>query len=184
MSHEVKYWERTGLPLGTERYRRYLDLFGLDRASCRGLAVCDYGCGPFGGVLSILTDVRQGYPVDILADFYNTWRLSPWPILDVPDGRAEVPDASCDAAFCLNMLDHMPNAEIVVRDIERILRPHGRLFAFVHVGRDRVKAHHPVTQRSVMALFSAWRVGTLSVGADAPNQEPSLTALWFTAERA
>ena len=59
--HELRYWRERGLDKGTYIYENYLKLFGLERGSLSGKTVCDYGSGPFGGVLSALDGI-EGYP--------------------------------------------------------------------------------------------------------------------------
>ena len=182
-SREVRYWQERGLALGLDRYRRYLALFGLPLNACAGLTVCDYGCGPFGGVLSVLTDVRQAYPVDVLAATYNGWGRCSMQIRGVgAQGRAEVPDGSCAVAFCLNALDHVPDPSVMLADLSRILTPGGRLYLFVHL-RTGAKGHYPMTYRQTMSLLAGWTIPWVGTGADRPNEEPDLDALWLKAVR-
>ena len=195
MSRELKYWEHTGLALGTERYQRYLDLFGLREDSLAGRTVCDYGCGPFGGVLSVLRGVWRAYPVDILAADYNAWGRCPTPILGVSAGRCpSIPDRSCDAVFCLNVFDHIRNRRRGVQELARITKPRGRLYLFVHL-RPETKGHYRVPSREMAKRFARtdgrffwnpwapqWTRIAWDTGADVPNQEPHLNALWCVME--
>src|SRR5574337_846808 len=152
MSREIRYWQETGFALGIERYRRYLRLFGLDEDSFVGQVVCDYGCGPFGGVLSVLRGVRAGYPVDVLAETYNAWGA-----LNTRIGRSvEVPTRSCDAVFCLNVLDHTPDPRAMQAELARISKPGASLYLFAHL-RQVTKGHYRMTSRKLDSLFGLAR---------------------------
>lgn len=183
MSQEIRSWQERGLSLGTDRYRRYLALFGSTTSSCVGQAVCDYGCGPFGGVLSVLRDVGVAFPVDILAEEYNLWGYSAFPIHTIDaEGRADVPSASCDVAFCLQCLDHTAEPSVIVADLFRILKPGGVLRLFVHL-RERTKGHYPLTVSQTLRLLAPWEVCSVDTGRDIPNNEPELEAVWVTVLR-
>jgi len=183
VSREIRYWQEVGLARGIEFYRRYLDLFGLPTDFCAGRAVCDYGCGPFGGVLSVLKGVALAYPVDVLAATYNGWHRCPMPIYGVNgSGRADVPDGSCDVAFCLNALDHVRDPSILVADLHRILKPGGLFYLFVHL-RTGAKGHFPMTFPQTMSLLAGWEIPWATTGRDVPNEEPDLDALWLKAVR-
>ncbi len=178
MSREIRYWRERGIRDGPERYPRYLALFGLGPDSLSGSSVADFGCGPFGGVLSTLARLAAAYPLDALSATYNGWGLSAIPILPVdPETcRTDLPDGICDAVFCLNALDHLREAHRMVEEIQRVLRADGRLYLFVHL-RDASKGHRGISERYVDGLIQ-WHWEYREIGPDTPNQEPGLTALW------
>ena len=187
MSRETRYWQKTGLALGTTRYNRYLHLFGLDEDSLAGLTVCDFGCGPFGGVLSVLRGVKDGYPVDVLAATYNGWGEARFPIRPVNPATCEthLPGGVCDAVFCLNALDHADNATDMRAELFRIAKRGGTLYLFCHV-RPATKGHRTMTVRRLQDLFQAdygWEWVSRHQGLDEPNEEPKLTAVWGVLRR-
>lgn len=184
MSREIRYWQQTGLALGTERYRRYLRLFGLTELGFQGQTVCDFGCGPFGGVLSVLENLKIGYPVDILADEYNRWGYARQAILPVASVTAPIPKAACGAVFCLNALDHVRDWRGCLDELSRITKPGGTLFLLVHL-RQPTKGHYRISQTWVVRHLTDtdWRILTMDAGPDVPNNEPKLHAIWLSAER-
>jgi SAM-dependent methyltransferase len=179
--HELAYWRRRGLAKGTYIYDNYLRLWGLDPGSFAGRVVADYGSGPFGGVLSVLEGV-EGHPIDVLADEYNRLGVSPFPIEPAVDYRTPLPDASCDAVFCTNALDHDPRPARVTAEIARILKPRGVLYLHVHRRRrDQLnKAHRFVVTEDVVRswLVEGFEELFLSIDADWPNDEPDLTMIY------
>lgn len=177
--HELGYWQRAGLAKGTSVYERYLELFGLRRDSLRGQSVADFGCGPFGGVLVALRGIEP-YPLDVLAEEYNrALGRSPWPILPVRDLHTPLTDGACDAVFCTNALDHVPEPDRAARELARIVKPGGRLYLHLHLRRaDQLnKAHrYVVSEGDVRRWFAEWfDFEDAGVEPDWPNEEPDLT---------
>jgi SAM-dependent methyltransferase len=185
-SHELRYWRQTGLAKGTAIYEKYLRLFGLNKEDLAGLAVADYGCGPFAGVLSVLEGI-EAYPLDVLADEYNALGRSPWPIYPVRGHRTPLADACCDACFCTNALDHVPDPDRAVAELARILKPEGRLYLHLHLRRaDQLnKAHRYVVREEDVRrwLHAAFELERLGIEQDWPNDEPDLTMLHAIAVR-
>ena len=141
---EIRYWQETGLEKGTQIYLRYLQLFGLRPSDLEGKSVADFGCGPFGGILSALPACHAAYPIDILADEYNAWGNSRHRIYRFDGGKTDVRVATCDAVFCTNAIDHTSEPELIVREVFRILRPRGKLFLHLHLrNKDQVNKIHP-----------------------------------------
>lgn len=192
---EVKYWLDKGLIMGTDRYVRYLNLFHLDVNEFAGGSVCDYGCGPFGGMLSVLQNLRHVFAIDPLAKTYNGWCRSDVPIRK-PE-RMAVPDAECDAVFCLNVMDHLPGAAFLRNAITRMTKPGGHLYFFAHLN-ERTDDHYPVTVGQIRRLWGRppttpahakptwpeqlaaryWRWEWSRIGMDLVNDDPELRALW------
>jgi SAM-dependent methyltransferase len=89
-------------------------------------SILDVGCG-ISTVLHFLPGRRCG--VDPLADRYKT--IYDYPAgLDIRRAYAETlpfPDGSFDAVFCSNCIDHTTDPAKAVGEIERVLRPGGRL---------------------------------------------------------
>lgn len=200
---EEQYWKLTGLQAGTDRYMRYLALFGIEADSLADMWVCDWGCGPFGGMHSVLQGVRKGFAVDNLWRVYTKWKRSPVPIMGCDfRGRADIPDGSCDAAFLTNVLDHVRGPRQTLSELARILRPRGLLYFFVHLRVDRSKGHYPMNARAVSkflgpppchrfilpvypyALSAYWQWRWAKEGYDRVNDEVTRRrALWGVLER-
>lgn len=180
--HELNYWRRRGLEKGTFIYANYLELFGFTPEELAGKVVCDYGSGPFGGLLSVLPGVEEAYPADVLADDYNALGVAAAPIRRVTDNHADVPDASCDVCFCTNALDHDPRPREVVEDIARLLRDDGIFCLHVHHRRaDQLnKAHRYVVTEEVVRswLTDDFEELWLRTDADWPNEEPDLVMMY------
>ena len=131
---EVRYWSEAGFEQGVARYERYLDLFSLAPDSLRGQWVLDLGCGPFGGMFSVLEGVSRACAVDIRAQKYNAWGLSPVPII-APDlrGKCDVTPGSIDAAFCLNIFGQTQAPMAVATELARAVRQGGLLYFFARI---------------------------------------------------
>lgn len=97
-----------------------------------GSVVLDVGCGG-GKMLRTITDHRRGVtllgcdvkePTDINGDFTFT-------ALDRSTGLLPYDDSSIDIALLVDVLEHVDHPETTLREIARILRPNGRMLAFV-----------------------------------------------------
>jgi len=141
---ELRYWSRAGFSKGTDFYNDYLKLFEVSAENFAGKTVADFGSGPFGGILSILPDIGQGYPIDILADEYNKFGRSRFPVVAFDGGPTSVAPEVCDAVFCTNAIDHTPKPNLIAQEIFRILKPGGTVFAHLHLrAPEEVNGPHP-----------------------------------------
>lgn len=99
-----------------------------------GAVVLDVGCG--GGkmlrtihahrrdVTLLGCDVKE--PTDVNGDFMFT-------ALDGASGLLPYEDSSVDVALLVDVLEHVDHPETTLREIARILRPNGRMLAFVPI---------------------------------------------------
>jgi SAM-dependent methyltransferase len=107
--------------------------FVVDRVA-DGSVVLDVGCGG-GKMLRTITEHRHGLtllgcdvkePTDINGEFSFT-------ALDGSTGLLPYEDASVDIALLVDVLEHVSHPETVLSEIARILRPDGRMVAFVPI---------------------------------------------------
>ncbi|HYF26023.1 MAG TPA: class I SAM-dependent methyltransferase, partial [Baekduia sp.] len=57
-------------------------------------------------------------------------------VVEAPADRLPLPDASADTVVATLVLCTVPDADAVLREVARVLRPGGRLLAFEHVRSD------------------------------------------------
>ncbi len=163
---ELKYWQKSGLDKGTHIYSKYLQLFGLTSEHLARLVIADFGCGPFGGIFSVLPQLSAAYPIDVLADEYNAWGNCAYPIVPFDGAPTSVPEGSCDYAFCLNAIDHTPYPELIVAELWRILKPGGLVYLHVHLRtQEQVNKLHPIPweEKDVRARFEMFEGIDLSL---------------------
>jgi len=109
--------ERSLLPI-LQRYARTLPEDG---------AVLEIGCGPI-CIARLLPQQHKTY-LDPLADDFR--RMFPGELpeegefLTSPAENIPKPDASYDLILCLNMISHALNPELVMNEVERLLKPGG-----------------------------------------------------------
>jgi SAM-dependent methyltransferase len=142
---EIKYWRKAGIDKGCGVYGAYLKKFSVDPASLRDKVVADFGCGPLGGMLSVL-DVQQGYPIDILADEYNEWGKSKFKIYKFDGKCTNLQPGIVDVFFCCNAIDHTWYPKHIIREIQRVLKKGGLLFLHVHLReKEALNVPHPIS---------------------------------------
>jgi SAM-dependent methyltransferase len=90
-----------------------------------GKVVLDVGCGP--GYYTRVFRARGAQVVPVDADLAEMEAAggAPEGALVADAGALPLDDASVDAVFCSNMLEHTPRPYDVVRETERVLRPGG-----------------------------------------------------------
>jgi SAM-dependent methyltransferase len=101
--------------------------------------VLDVGCGPISATLA-LVHCASVQVVDPLADFYREIQPFGWEFFSSVSalGAERLPagDETVDFVHCWNTLDHTQDADQVLREISRVLRPDGSLLLGCDV-RDR-----------------------------------------------
>ena len=104
------------------------------RRVAEGSTVVDVGCGG-GKMLRTINEHRRGVtllgcdvkePTDIDGDFTFT-------ALDRATGLLPYEDSSVDIALLVDVLEHVDSPERTLNEIARILRPEGRMLAFVPI---------------------------------------------------
>jgi SAM-dependent methyltransferase len=93
--------------------------------SLAGKTIVDLGCGP-GFYTRALRD-RGAHVIPVDSDPTELTYAGEPPAGAVIADAGDLPleNASVDGAFCSNLLEHTPDAEPILREIERILRPGG-----------------------------------------------------------
>ena len=127
MSHQKHYQEN-------DAYARFLESWDerfyaryADTLAAGGGKVLDVGCG-VGQVLKRLQAAGcQAHGVDVSRP--NIERaLQVSPLCQLYDGRElPYPDATFDGAGALNVLEHVENPELFIRELARVVRPGGRV---------------------------------------------------------
>lgn len=140
LDQELRYWVESGLEQGVARYERYLDLFALAPSGLSGQWVLDLGCGPFGGMFSVLEDVGRPFAVDVRAKTYNKWGLSNVPIT-TPDvrGKTGVVPGAIDSAFCLDVFGKTQAPRAIATELARVVRWGGLVYLFARITRGTKK---------------------------------------------
>lgn len=142
--YEVKYWVKNGIKKGKDFYSLYLEKFNVSEEDFYTKKVADFGCGPFGGLLSVL-DVAGCYPIDILAEKYNEWGKCRRKIYLFDGKRVMLEDSIVDVVFCCNAIDHTKHPENIIKEIGRILKSDGILYLHVHLRtQDELNPGHPM----------------------------------------
>ena len=121
-------------------------------------SILDVGCG-ISTVLHFLPGKRFG--VDPLGDRYKAIYRYP-PDLDIRRAYAEslpFPDRTFDVVFCSNCIDHVTDPAKAIDEIDRVLRPGGRLVLTCEVFDEdpgvRNAGHpHGLTAEKLFALVS------------------------------
>lgn len=177
---EMRYWRKAGISKGSTFYKNYLDCFAITGQDLAGKVICDFGSGPLGGMIQFASKGVPHYAVDVLAEQYNSWGHSPERILPFNGGPTEIPAGSCDIVFCLNVIDHTTKPELIVKELERILKPGGTLYLFVHARKEHeINDCHPLAwdEALLRGLFRQFQVKALTHMTDTPNERPDLAVM-------
>jgi len=127
----LQAWQNKSLSLERERVERSL-LSLLQRYAKQypaDSAVLEIGCGPI-CISRLLPQKHQTY-LDPMADDFR--RMFPGKLpeegeyLTAAAENIPKPEASYDLIVCLNMIPHTLNPELVINEIERLLKPGGKL---------------------------------------------------------
>lgn len=91
----------------------------------RGRRVLDLGAGP-GHYSAALVDAGATViPIDLGSENMRKAARAGLAAVETDATRLPFPAASFDGVFCSNMLEHVPDARLVIDEIERVLRPGG-----------------------------------------------------------
>ena len=87
--------------------------------------IVDLGCGPGFYAEALRATGATVIPIDNDEAEMTMVGVAPADALIADAADLPLADASVDGAFCSNLLEHTPNAEAVIREIQRVLRPGG-----------------------------------------------------------
>jgi len=133
--YEMKYWMLVGIKM-KKQYNQYLKLFNISN-DFGEKTVLDIGCGPFGGMLSIIKAKRKIGIDPMMNDYKKEFKDKI--NLDSIEVRNEfveditLPTNIADVIFCVNALDHFLSPPKVVRQIHRLLKKGGVFYLYVHL---------------------------------------------------
>jgi len=99
----------------------------LDRrhGPLRGQRLLDLGCGPGFYTAALRATGAEVIPVDNSEEELTLAGQPPAGALIADAGALPLEDGSVDGVFCSNLLEHTPDAEPVIAEIERVLAPGG-----------------------------------------------------------
>ncbi len=181
--HELKYWNKNGIRVGTDIYDRYAKAFKMDQYNFEGKLVADIGCGPFGGVF--YNDMKENiFPIDILADDYNKMGNCDKKIImgDLYRGLS-FEDNYFDYVICTNAIDHIPDVQSGFNEIFRILKCGGISFIHVHLRREDQlsKAHiHSLRLETVKKMCEEFESISIVEDIDWVNNIPDRQTAYLT----
>ena len=147
---ELSYWKRTGIKKGTDHYKKYLQKFKLLDENLQDNTIGDFGCGPFGGIISVINTFKIAYPIDILADEYNKLSLCEEKIIKFDGKNTQLKDNCIDVMFCCNTLDHTRKYHNCINEIHRLLKNKGQLYIAFHLRQKKqLNLAHPIAWNEV-----------------------------------
>ena len=114
--------KRDPAPFYEQLAARTLETFPFDVAD---RIVVDLGCGPGHYTRALRAAGATVLPVDLDPAEFELPGGPPGGQVIADGARLPVPTAGLDGVFCSNMLEHTPDTEGVLAELERVLRPGG-----------------------------------------------------------
>ena len=92
------------------------------------LEILDVGCGSGANSRALAAKGHTVHGVDLSEAAIERYRLEGFEgrVSDIENGL-DYPDASFDIVFCSEVIEHMTSPEVLVRDMNRVLKPAGQL---------------------------------------------------------
>jgi ubiquinone/menaquinone biosynthesis C-methylase UbiE len=135
-------WQKMRYETRLSEWKRHLAELDISFDSFRDQSILEVGCGPVGIVFFL--DARNNVGLDPLADQYSQWngywgkRVN---LIQAEGENMPLADASFDSVFCINVLDHTFHPSRVLSEINRVLKPRGRLVLHVDLDSPLRKLH-------------------------------------------
>jgi SAM-dependent methyltransferase len=138
----------------------YLEELQIAADAFVGERVLEVGCGPLAPILQFTGCDRHG--VDPLTGQYVTagWPLYALDVTVVTAGaeRMPYPDGWFDSVISVNALDHVDDFQAMAREVQRVLRPGGRLMFDVEYHEPTVTEPVELSDEVVCAAFGDIRL--------------------------
>jgi ubiquinone/menaquinone biosynthesis C-methylase UbiE len=144
-----------------------------------GLRVLDIGCGPFPG-LRAFSDCATRVGVDPLVATYEEigFPLGRWSHGYIYcQTRAEslpFPSRSFDAVLSCNAIDHVDDFAMVAKEVQRVLKPGGKLCMQVHYHRRTITEPLELNDQTFVAHYGWVRGLHKAKDADSTNNEATV----------
>jgi SAM-dependent methyltransferase len=158
--NELRYWKKRVREEGELAHDHYMHAytahFGLEPAFYDGKVLLDIGCGPRGS-LEWATGAARRIGLDPLAKEYLRLGADRHHMDYIAASSEAIPlaDASCDAVFSFNSLDHVEDVERSAAEIRRVLRPGGIFLLLVDVNHPPTDCEpHELTPGRLRDLFT------------------------------
>jgi len=157
----LQAWGKKNLATEREQLERSLlpILQRYAREYAQDAAVLEIGCGPI-CLICMLPQQHKTY-LDPMADDFR--RMFPGELpeegeyLTAAAENIPKPDASYDLIVCLNMISHTLNPELVMNEIERLLKPGGKLILSIRTHSQLEARLHYLAIRMFPRLCSKTR---------------------------
>ena len=134
---EIEYWKSAISKDFSVRYKKALELFGVNSIDYMG-EVMDWGCGPFFGILPYLNS-NWKEAVDPLWDQYfqrfgNVLdKFGEDTLCFTIDDFSPGEDDPIDTIFTINSIDHGNSDFSVLNTFHKLLKPGGKVYLHVHL---------------------------------------------------
>lgn len=159
-------WQQMTAAQRYAEWARHMGRAGLAMEDFGDDRVLDVGCGPTGIVYFLDAKARVG--LDPMGDLYAQWNGYYGEPIDLVTSQAEhmpFDNDSFDSVFCINCLDHTQDADSVIEEIARVLRPSGRLVFHVDLDSPLRRLHKRVKKNGrelhPLSLRYDWLRGAL-----------------------
>lgn len=153
--HVSSLWQTNAVMTMHDIRPSYHEELGLARDVFKGQRVLELGCGPLVPLLQFEGCTRHA--LDPLADVYMK---AGWPIYDydakVVNGFGEAMpyvDGYFDSVISVNALDHVDNFPVVAHEIERVVKPGGRIYFEVEYHAPTITEPLSLDDAQIVAAF-------------------------------
>lgn len=188
MTARTRLWdtgERVRAEPHNTLYLEHLSAYELARRLIRVGTVLDIGCGAGYGAAHLAGDGRQVVGIDyepaVAAQAARRYQRQGVSFACMDGMRLGVLSGSVDLVTSFQVLEHMPNPEVLVREMARALRPTGIVLlstpnALTHTGPRNPFHHHEFTPGELQALLRRHFACVMLAGQHRPPEVYALEA--------